>query len=118
MGIGSVGLYDSVLSEDYLELTNGLVVKNLQELIDALKKMNNDNFALHVTKNRNDFAEWILEAYNDERLTQKLLGTKEKNKTIKILENVLKENSKIRKIENPKSKKDVLKNIEAVSYEM
>jgi hypothetical protein len=118
MGIGDMSLAEDVLPEDYLELTDGTIVKNLRDLSDSLKKMKKDDFSLHVTKNRNDFAEWILESYNDEKLTQKLLRVRDKNKIIKILDSVLKDAKEISFIESPRSKKQALKSLEKVSYEM
>ena len=111
MSIGGASLFEDVLKEDYLELSSGVFVKNLTELVDALKKINKGDFDLHVTRGRNDFAEWILEAYNDERLTKQLLGTTDKGKILKILNISIKDAEKERPtvINSPKSKKNILK---------
>ena len=118
MDVGNISLNDDVLPEDDYELADGTVVRNLQDLAGALKKMSKDDFSLHVTKNRNDFAEWIFEAYNDERLTQKLFGAKDKEKMIKILRTAIKENSKISKIDEKHSKKEVLGNLKKLNNGM
>jgi len=117
MSIGSVGITENVLQEDCLDLSNGILVKSLKELVAALKKMNSDAFELHVTKNRNDFAEWILEAYNDEKLAKKILRNLDKRRIIKILESALETAPKLRiekkdmRIRSSMSKKIALKNI-------
>ncbi|MCK4997488.1 hypothetical protein KAS08_04235 [Candidatus Pacearchaeota archaeon] len=116
MAIGGIGLFEDVMPEDYLELSNGVIVKNLSELVDALGKMDKNDFELHVTKSRNDFAEWILEAYNDEKLTRKLLGAIDKEKNLRILKDVVKntESKKVNRINMPKNKKSILKNLEGI----
>ena len=120
MGIGSVSLDENVLPEDYLELSKGNVVRNLKELVDALKKMKTEVFRLHVTRSTNDFAEWILEGYNDERLAKKILKTTDKSKIIRLLESAIrniKPEKKDMKIHEPVSKKSALRKLEGV-YDM
>lgn len=121
MGIGSVNLSENVLPEDYLELSKGNVVKNLKELVVALRKMTMEIFKLHVTRSTNDFAEWILEGYNDEKLAKKVLKTTDKSKIIKILESAIKNikpEKKDMKIHEPASKKSALRKLEDIYDEL
>ena len=103
-----------------MELSNGVLVKNLKDLAVALKKMKNDTFRLHVTKSTNDFAEWVLEGYNDEKLAKKILKTTDRTKIIKILDSAIKKikpEKKDMKIHEPQSKKNALKRLEDI-YDM
>ena len=120
MVIGGIELFEDVLPEDYLELSNSIVIKNLKELYSSLRNMKKSDFELHVTKSRNDFAEWTLETYNDEKLTKKLLNTTDKNRILKILSVAIKdaENRKPTTINIPKNKKSILESLEKVNYEM
>ena len=118
MGIGGIELNEDVLLEDYFELASGIEIKNLRELANAIKSMKKNDFDLHVTKSRNDFAEWVMEVYFDDKLTEKLLRCRDKEKMAKILKDAIKNDEKILKISAPKSKKQVLKKLEGVSYEM
>ena len=87
---------DDVLEEDYLELSSGAVVRNLRELVLALGAMSEEDFALHVYGEQNDFAEWILEGYWDEGLAGKILKIKKRGVLIRILEKILREAEKKR----------------------
>lgn len=124
MSIGSVGITEDVLPEDYLDLSNGVYVKNIKELISNIKKMDKETFGLYVTKSRNDFAEWILEAYNEERLAKKILGITDKTRIIRALESALKNYDKKKivghdmKIREPDNKKTALKRIGEVKNEL
>jgi len=109
MKIENRGLLSDVLPEDCFELSNGEVVGNLRELIVALKKMNDEEFSLHVYGEQNDFAEWIIEGFWNENLAGKILGIKDRKKMIKFLEKVLKKAEKERFFS--KKKKDVLNKI-------
>lgn len=40
-------------------MTDGQILKTLLDLQDALAEIDADVFAHHVTKDRNDFAEWV-----------------------------------------------------------
>lgn len=45
--------------------TDGQVLKDLAELRDALKAMHDEVFRYHVTKEKNDFADWVEEVLAD-----------------------------------------------------
>ncbi len=113
MEIERSGFLDDVLPEDYLELSNGKVIRNLRGLVDAMESMNNEDFGLHVYGEQNDFAEWILEVYWDECLAGKILGIRDRKKMIRFLRKVLKKAEKERFEKG--GKKDVLKKIGEMS---
>ena len=113
MEIEHNGVLKDVLPEDLLELGDGKIVKNLRELVVMLEAMSNEDFGLHVYGEQNDFAEWILEAYWDERLTGKILGIRDRVKMISFLRKVLRKAEKEQglKIVAPGKKQDILKSI-------
>ena len=90
MELERTSILEDVLPEDYLELSTGKVVKNLRELVVMLEGLSEEDFSLHVYGDQNDFAEWIMEAYWDEKLTGKVLGVRDKGKMVKILKKALK----------------------------
>lgn len=57
-------------------INNGPSLRNLRDLSEALKNMSEDSFAYHVNADKNDFANWILNALKDEVLANKLLKVK------------------------------------------
>jgi hypothetical protein len=57
------------MSQDkYFYLVNGEVLKNLEELVGALEKMTKEIFNYHVTKEKNDFANWIEDVFGNKKL--------------------------------------------------
>lgn len=59
-------------------LNDGSVLKSLNELNTALTKMKADVFMHHVNKERNDFANWILDVIGDKELAQSIRKLKSK----------------------------------------
>lgn len=56
--------------------TDGKIVANLVELRDTLTKMGDAVFSHHVTKDKNDFADWVEFVLGDAELAVKLRGAK------------------------------------------
>ncbi len=48
------------------------VMKNLDELVAALRKMSDDTFRYHVTKDKNDFSKWVRDVIGDSTLAEDL----------------------------------------------
>jgi hypothetical protein len=90
MGYGDIRLSQEVSKGNFLELTNGVFVTSVPELLEALKEMDNETFLHHVSRNHNDFAEWIFENYGDEDVTLKVLDLMKREKLIKYLNKILK----------------------------
>lgn len=55
---------------------DGKIIANLVELRDALTSMGDDVFRYHVTKEKNDFADWIEYVLGDAELAGKVRGAK------------------------------------------
>ena len=60
-------------------ITDGRVLSNLTELRDALASMTDDVFTYHVTKERNDFADWIEHVLQDAELASSFRKSKKPN---------------------------------------
>jgi len=52
----------------YFWVCDGQVLKNLQELVQALDKMTVQTFAYHVNKAKNDFANWVADVLLEKKL--------------------------------------------------
>ena len=61
---------------------DGGVLKSINDLLSALKKMNKNVFQAHVNKEKNDFANWINDIIKDEKLAKELYKVKDKKKII------------------------------------
>jgi hypothetical protein len=59
--------------------TDGRILSNLVELKDALASMTDDVFAYHVSKERNDFADWIEHVLGDAELATAFRKSKKLN---------------------------------------
>lgn len=81
-----LNLYVNVKPSDYFHLNNGVVLKSLHDLIDVLEIIDQDTFKHHVSKDKNDFSEWIKNSIKDNNLSEKLRKAKTKEDMIEILE--------------------------------
>ena len=79
--------------EEAFWLNNGNIVRNIYELIDALKFCSYEDFIYHVNMDnyKNDFAKWILETLGDVELAERLKFCMAKDRYIDILEQRVKE---------------------------
>ena len=74
----------------------GPSIKNLQELADALEIMDEDTFKHHVTKDRNDFSNWVNNVICDTELSQDLLNVKTREDALKITKQRVKQLKKLK----------------------
>ena len=51
---------------------DGVIIKNLEGLYNALKNMSRETFHHHVAGNKNDFSEWIKNVVGDVTLARQL----------------------------------------------
>lgn len=66
-------------------LHDGKTLRNLNELAHAFKGMKKEVFEHHVTKDKNDFANWIKDVQRDKELAAKLYKVKSKPSVEKII---------------------------------
>ncbi len=120
MDLEDYRILEQVLPEDYLKLSSGEFIKSLPELVENLDKMGDDVFEFHVYGDNNDFSEWILDVYGDEKLSEKVRKIKKKKDILKILKVELDKYRKNRtlKIDIPKNKKDILEILSGVGHGM
>ncbi|MFH1053191.1 MAG: hypothetical protein V1740_02125 [Candidatus Woesearchaeota archaeon] len=90
-------------------INNGPVIRNIYELIIALKSVKKETFSYHVSRDKNDFSEWVKEVLKDNELAKDLLKTTDRNKSIKKIKkrvsHIEKEINKARKKQTTETKK-------------
>jgi hypothetical protein len=96
------GILFDVLSENSLELIDKTEIRNLVELVEALKNMSDDIYGYHVSFLKNDFSDWIKNKVKDEKLGLDLFESSTKTEMIKLIE------QKISEFDN---KKDIITKI-------
>lgn len=78
-------------------INNGPVIKNLYELRDALKVIDEGIFSYHVNGEKNDFYNWVKYAVQDDILAERLGGLKTREEMARIIENRIKKLRQTRK---------------------
>lgn len=68
-----------------LWVMNGAILKNLNEFARELDRMSNQVFRYHVSRERNDFSNWISEVYGDKKLAKDIKKAKTKKQAYRIL---------------------------------
>jgi len=84
--------------EHHFILKGGHRIKNMKELKESIKFMDNHTFKHHVTKDKNDFAEWIKNIVKDKDLAEKIEKASNKEHMLNHLEFREKEKEMINKI--------------------
>jgi len=69
---------------------DGQILKNLKELAESLKKMKKEVFNYHVTKEKNDFANWVKDVFGEEKLALELKKAKTSKTAAKKIEAIFK----------------------------
>lgn len=65
------------ISQDkYFYLNDGRCLRNLKELADVLKNMPENMFKYHVTKDKNDFVNWVKDVFGNKKLASDLMKMK------------------------------------------
>jgi len=72
--------------------TNGIVCRNLNELLLCIKGLSEKDFRYHVNSDnkKNDFAKWIFEVIGDETLSNALTNILDKDIYADIIEQRIK----------------------------
>jgi hypothetical protein len=79
-----VQLKDAPKGKEFL-LYGEQKLKSIRELKNALITMDNEVYYHHVTPERNDFATWIRDVFNEYELAHKVRATKSKEELEQIL---------------------------------
>jgi len=70
----------------YFYLSNGTALKNIDELLDALRAMDDDTFSSHVNEHKNDFANWVRDVFKNDKLANRILSMSSRERTIEAIE--------------------------------
>ena len=70
-------------------VNNGPILKNIEELSNALPDMNDDTFRHHVNSEKNDFSNWVKHAIGDEKLANDLLSSRSRESAVKKIKSRL-----------------------------
>lgn len=88
-----------VSADKMFYLANGKAIKSVNALKEELKVMPDQLFKVHVTNEKNDFANWIKYVFKDEKLAQDMMKTKDKLVTAKIIEEDIKHKEDLARID-------------------
>ena len=100
----------------YFVLSNGRVLKNLNELLNALKTMDEGTFKSHVNQQKNDFGNWARDVFEENELAQAIFKSKSREGIIKSIETkIFKAGQKAKNIKSEKSNKKIPKNIQSAA---
>lgn len=77
-----------VSQELHFKTQDGTEIKSVADLREALKNMDDNEFAQHITEDGNDFALWVGLALNDSGIGEKLSTIKDKQQLISELEKI------------------------------
>lgn len=82
--------YDAILDRQVPEnkcfiMKNGLKLRTLRELSNALKHIDSETYNFHCNENKNDFANWIRDVIGEQELAHKIRSAKTKQEIIRIL---------------------------------
>ncbi|OIO63395.1 hypothetical protein AUJ83_01370 [Candidatus Woesearchaeota archaeon CG1_02_33_12] len=78
-------ILNDVVPKHEFNIHMGTSIKNLQELAEALEIMGNDAFKHHVTKEKNDFSNWVKDIIEDVELSNDLLKAKTRKKAFETV---------------------------------
>jgi len=67
-------------------VNNGMMLRTLYELRDALMNMSDDTFTYHANEQKNDFSMWVKDIHQDYDLAINLLSAKNKNDAAMLLD--------------------------------
>ncbi|MEM4245198.1 MAG: hypothetical protein QW404_00990 [Candidatus Nanoarchaeia archaeon] len=59
-------------------VNDGTTIRNMEQLADALRNMNEETFRYHSNKEKSDFSNWLKDIVGDEKLARDLMKNKNK----------------------------------------
>ena len=72
-----------VSSDQCFWINNGQILKNLDELGNALGQMGDESYCYHANKEKNDFSRWVNDVIGDQKLANDLLSSKNREFAVK-----------------------------------
>ena len=73
-------------TQHYFYLNNGKKLKNIAELMESLKHMDQDLFSFHVNEQHNDFASWIRDVFGEKELARRISHARYPTSMLKSIE--------------------------------
>ena len=86
-----LNILDDVPETNYFYVTNGMVIKNLNDLCAILDLIDKKVFDKHVNKEKNDFANWARHVYQDDKFADELEKAKTRNSMLKKVKDYVKD---------------------------
>ena len=81
-------IFEDVPEDRYFHVSNGMIIKNLNDFCAILDLVDNGVFESHVNKEKNDFANWARHVYDDD-LADILQKTKTKKSMLRKLKSYI-----------------------------
>ena len=81
----AAGILCNAVPEQCFWVNNGPILRNVEELADALQQMNDETYLYHANREKNDFSRWIADIFHDQRLANDLLSSRNKESAVKKL---------------------------------
>ncbi|MDP2945542.1 MAG: DUF5752 family protein [Atribacterota bacterium] len=73
-------------TQHYFYLNNGKKLKNIAELMESLKDMDQDLFSFHVNEQNNDFSSWIRDVFGEKELARRISHARFPTSMLKSIE--------------------------------
>ena len=84
-------LLSEVPGEFCFMVVDGSSLKSVSELLDKIEEISEDVFNYHVTDERNDFANWVRDVFDEKELAERLFESKTREQAhIALLKHFLK----------------------------
>jgi len=77
---------EALSTQHYFYLKNGKKLKNIAELMENLKHMDQDLFSFHVNEQHNDFASWIRDVFGEKELARRISRSRYPTSMLKSIE--------------------------------
>jgi len=88
--------YDYVLDiKDNMNFNNGVSISSLQELCDVMPNITGPTLKHHVTKDKNDIADWVRDKFGDTVLSEKLRACKTTEEFVAVMTEDRTKNNKL-----------------------
>lgn len=73
-------------TQHYFYLNNGKKLKNIAELMESLKDMDQALFSFHVNEQHNDFSSWIRDVFGEKELARRISPARYPTSMLKSIE--------------------------------
>jgi hypothetical protein len=78
-------LFVELSPEKYFVMCNGITIRDYRELAETLETLGDDVFYYHVSNERNDFANWINDVFEEKDLAQRTRNIRNRSEMMAVL---------------------------------